>query len=59
MRRANPDFAIMFEWFERVGYDVDIPQLRSRFPELLGFDEWLHFAGWWDKVGREAVAVSK
>ncbi len=53
MRQANPDYAVMFEWFERVGYSVDIAMLRSRFPEMMSFEDWLHFAGW-QRAGQEA-----
>ncbi len=42
LRESNEDFAIMYEWFDRVGYSVDIPGLRSAFPEV----GWLDFAAW-------------
>jgi hypothetical protein len=32
----------MFEWFDRVGYDVDIAALRRGFPEV----GWQTFADW-------------
>lgn len=31
MRQANPDMATMFEWFEEVGYNVDIPGLEATY----------------------------
>ena len=31
VRKNNDDFATMLEWFERVGYDVDIPSLEREF----------------------------
>jgi uncharacterized protein YbjT (DUF2867 family) len=31
VRKNSEDFAIMLEWFERVGYDVDIPSLEREF----------------------------
>ena len=31
VRKNNEDFAIMLEWFDRVGYDVDIPSLEREF----------------------------
>jgi uncharacterized protein YbjT (DUF2867 family) len=30
VRKNSEDFALMLEWFERVGYDVDIPDLASK-----------------------------
>ena len=30
VRKNSEDFALMLEWFERVGYDVDIPDLVSK-----------------------------
>jgi len=31
VRKNSEDFAIMLEWFDRVGYDVDIPSLEREF----------------------------
>jgi uncharacterized protein YbjT (DUF2867 family) len=31
VRKNSEDFALMLEWFERVGYDVDIPGLEREF----------------------------
>lgn len=31
VRKNSDDFATMLEWFERVGYDVDIPALEKEF----------------------------
>lgn len=31
IRKGNPDFATMLEWFDRVGYNVDIPALEKEF----------------------------
>ena len=31
VRKNSEDFAAMLEWFERVGYDVDIPSLEREF----------------------------
>ncbi len=41
-RQQDPESAIMFEWFDRVGYDVDIPALRQAFPEV----RWHSFEAW-------------
>lgn len=42
VRRWNEDLAKMFEWFDRVGYDVDIVGLRTRYPEI----GWHRFEAW-------------
>ena len=31
VRKNSADFALMLEWFDRVGYDVDIPALEAEF----------------------------
>ena len=31
VRKNSEDFALMLEWFERVGYNVDIPGLEKEF----------------------------
>jgi uncharacterized protein YbjT (DUF2867 family) len=41
-RQQSEDAALMFEWFDRVGYDVDIPALHKDFHEV----HWHNFADW-------------
>ncbi|UVK44459.1 NmrA/HSCARG family protein [Mesorhizobium sp. AR07] len=41
-RQQSEDAALMFEWFDRVGYDADIAALRKEFPEV----GWHNFADW-------------
>ena len=41
-RQQSEDVALMFEWFDRVGYDADIAGLRRDFPEV----GWHSFADW-------------
>jgi uncharacterized protein YbjT (DUF2867 family) len=31
VRKGSEEYALMLEWFDRVGYDVDIPALERRF----------------------------
>ncbi len=31
VRKSSEDYAIMLEWFDRIGYDVDIPKLSREF----------------------------
>jgi uncharacterized protein YbjT (DUF2867 family) len=41
-RQQSEDAALMFEWFDRVGYDVDIAALHRNFPEV----RWHSFGDW-------------
>lgn len=52
-RQQSEDAALMFEWFDRVGYDVDIAGLHRDFPEV----RWHSFADWarefdWSVLGQ-------
>ncbi|MDK1489828.1 NmrA/HSCARG family protein [Sinorhizobium sp. 7-81] len=52
-RQQSEDAALMFEWFDRAGYDVDIAALHRDFPEV----RWHSFADWarafdWSVVDR-------
>ena len=41
IRRHSEDVALMLEWFDRVGYNVDIPGLEQEFGfKLTRFPEW-------------------
>lgn len=41
VRRNSEDFALMLEWFDRVGYDADIDALKREFGiPLLSLDAW-------------------
>ena len=58
-RQQSEDAALMFEWFDRVGYDVDIAVLRRDFPEV----RWHSFADWarafdWSALERTASAAA-
>ncbi|MDX8443747.1 NmrA/HSCARG family protein [Mesorhizobium australafricanum] len=55
-RQQSEDTALMFEWFDRVGYDVDIAALHREFPEV----RWHRFADWakafdWTVLGQPAA----
>jgi uncharacterized protein YbjT (DUF2867 family) len=41
-RQQSEDAALMFEWFDRVGYDADIAALHEDFPEV----RWHSFTDW-------------
>ncbi|CAN7368565.1 NmrA/HSCARG family protein [Mesorhizobium caraganae] len=47
-RQQSEDAALMFEWFDRVGYDVDIGALRKEFPEVRShsFADWAREFDW-------------
>jgi len=41
VRKNSQDFALMLEWFDRVGYDADVPGLEREFGfRPLGLREW-------------------
>jgi len=40
VRKQSEDFALMLEWFERTGYDADIPALEAEFGPLTKLDAW-------------------
>jgi uncharacterized protein YbjT (DUF2867 family) len=42
IRARSEDLALMFEWFDRVGYSADIPALRREYPEV----GWHSFEAW-------------
>ncbi|RUU31630.1 NmrA/HSCARG family protein [Mesorhizobium sp. M6A.T.Ce.TU.016.01.1.1] len=50
-RQQSEDVALMFEWFDRVGYDVDIAALHRDFPEV----RWHSFADWARKFDWNAL----
>jgi uncharacterized protein YbjT (DUF2867 family) len=45
LRQDSEDMALMFEWFDRVGYSADIEALRREFPEV----PWLTYEAWTSK----------
>ena len=48
VRQMSEDMALMYEWFERVGYSVDIEGLRRGYPEVKWerFNEWAARQDW-------------
>jgi hypothetical protein len=42
------EFAVMYEWFNEVGYEADIGALRSMYPELSTLEQYLRDHGWND-----------
>jgi uncharacterized protein YbjT (DUF2867 family) len=50
-RQQSEDAALMFEWFDGVGYDVDIAALHRDFQEV----RWHSFADWARKFDWSAL----
>jgi hypothetical protein len=48
VREQSADMAAMYEWFNRVGYDVPIGTLRREFPEVgwHTFEDWAKKQDW-------------
>jgi uncharacterized protein YbjT (DUF2867 family) len=48
VRKNSEDFALMLDWFDRVGYDADITALRREFPQIgwHTFEEWASGQDW-------------
>jgi uncharacterized protein YbjT (DUF2867 family) len=42
IRKTSEDMALMYEWFDRVGYDVDIRHLRREYRAV----QWHTFQAW-------------
>ncbi|MFC0107566.1 NmrA/HSCARG family protein [Kibdelosporangium aridum] len=41
LRGRRDDLAAMFEWFEREGYQADLPALRRMRPDLVSLESWV------------------
>ncbi|MEK7366888.1 MAG: NmrA/HSCARG family protein, partial [candidate division NC10 bacterium] len=47
VRKFSEDYAIMLEWFDRVGYNADIPKLSREYGiRLTTLAEWAAQAKW-------------
>ena len=48
VRRQSEDLAKMYDWFNRVGYSVDIPKLKRDYPQVhwSSFQEWSRRQDW-------------
>jgi uncharacterized protein YbjT (DUF2867 family) len=42
VKQQSADMAAMFEWFDRVGYNVDIPELHRSFSDV----KWQSYSQW-------------
>lgn len=57
LRRTNAETATMYEWFMRVGYDVDIPGLHRAYPEVAWhtFETWAQEQDWGSVLAAKAA----
>ena len=48
IRAMSEDFAVMYEWFERVGYSIDLAKLRQEYRAIgwHGFKDWTKKQDW-------------
>ena len=51
IRKMSDDMAIMYEWFEKEGYNVNFSDLHHEYPEI----EWTDYRSWakkqdWNKI---------
>jgi uncharacterized protein YbjT (DUF2867 family) len=44
--RAGEEMTIMLRWFDEIGYDVDVQELRSKHPNLLTLEQYLENLDW-------------
>jgi hypothetical protein len=48
IRESNEDMARMYEWYEKVGTGIDIPNLHQKYPEVnwRTFNDWVKSQNW-------------
>ncbi len=46
--QMGEEYAVMYRWFNDVGYEADIAALRREYPELTTFERYLRGHGWED-----------
>jgi uncharacterized protein YbjT (DUF2867 family) len=44
--QMGEEYAIMYRWFNDIGYEADIDALRREYPELTTFERYLRSHGW-------------
>jgi uncharacterized protein YbjT (DUF2867 family) len=54
VRAQSEDVCLMYEWFERKGFGVDIADVRKIYPELLDFRAWVARGGARPLAARQA-----
>lgn len=46
--QAGEEYTVMYEWFEDEGYEADVDSLKTEYPGLTNFDDYLVAHGWTD-----------
>ncbi len=48
VRAMGEDVALMYQWFNRVGYSADIVGLRRDYPDVgwMSFEDWAKLQDW-------------
>jgi hypothetical protein len=44
--QMGEEYAVMYRWFNDVGYEADIAALRQEYPDLTSFEQYLRSHGW-------------
>jgi uncharacterized protein YbjT (DUF2867 family) len=44
--QMGEEYAVMYRWFNEVGYEADIAALQQEYPELTTFERYLRSHGW-------------
>jgi uncharacterized protein YbjT (DUF2867 family) len=44
--QMGEEYAVMYRWFNDVGYEADIAALRQEYPELTTFEQYMRGHGW-------------
>lgn len=58
VRAWNPDYAQMFEWLNRIGFNANVEGLRNRWPEVgwRRFETWAAEQNWTELLGTYEAA---
>jgi uncharacterized protein YbjT (DUF2867 family) len=51
-KQAGEEITLMYRWFQKTGYHVDIGALRQEYPTLMSFDHWID--SYWHRSTRTA-----
>ena len=52
LEKMDPEYPVMAQWLQDVGYKSDISSIRRMHPSLLSFDVWLS-SGYWRGMGQK------
>ena len=44
--QMGEEYAVMYRWFNDVGYEADVPALKTEHPGLVSFEQYLRGHGW-------------